>query len=139
MNNIIKNEETNVLHDVHISKNDTCLTYVLKRLGLPIDFCTYITLHDKFQYNPFISEKKLKVGDILIWDKDVEWDWMPTKIIGSKLIWENIPVKFHSAIFEGHDTFTDCTRLIHTPHPSLRMRVLSEIKKKPDWVLRLND
>ena len=35
MNNTMKNEEKNVLHDVHISKNDTCLTYVLKRLGLP--------------------------------------------------------------------------------------------------------
>ena len=108
------------LKDVHITKNDTCLTYVLKRLGLPTDFCTYITLHDKFSYYPFTAfEKKLQVGDVLIW--------------------ENIPVKFHSAIFEGDDTFTDCTRLIHTPHPSLRMRMLSDIQKKPDWVLRLNN
>jgi hypothetical protein len=140
MNNTMNNEEKKVLQDVHISKNDTCLTYVLKRLGLPTDFCTYITLHDKFSYYPFTAfEKKLQVGDVLIWDKDVEWDWMPTKIIGSKLIWENIPVKFHSAIFEGDNTFTDCTRLIHTPHPSLRMRMLSSIQKKPDWVLRLNN
>lgn len=140
MKNEMKTDKKKLLLDVHITKNDTCLTYVLKRLGLPMDYCSYITLHDKFSYYSFIVyENKLNIGDVLIWDKDLEWEWMATKIIDSKLIWENIPVKFHCSIFEGEDNVTDCTRLAHNPHPSLRMRFLSSIQKKPDWVLRLNN
>ena len=54
MKNEIKADKKKLLLDVHITKNDTCLTYVLKRLGLPMDYCSYITLHDKFSYYSFI-------------------------------------------------------------------------------------
>ena len=82
MKNEIKADKKKLLLDVHITKNDTCLTYVLKRLGLPMDYCSYITLHDKFSYYSFIVyENKLNIGDVLIWDKDLQWEWMATKII----------------------------------------------------------
>ncbi len=125
------------LHDVTITKNDTCLTYALKRLGLNPDLCTYSNIHEHFQQKPF-NPSKLQVGDILLWDKDIKWEWMPITIQNKTITWANIPRGFHFAIYEGDNLFSDCTRLVTPPHPTLRLRTISDLKKYPDWIMVLN-
>lgn len=127
------------LKDVTLTKTDTCLTFVLKRLGLQKDLCSYITFHEHFQQYPYVRHKnKLQVGDLLMWDKDITWEWMAITIKDSTITWENVPKGFHFAIYEGNGMFTDCTRLVIPPHPTLRMRDIASLQKTPDWVLRLN-
>jgi hypothetical protein len=128
------------LEKVTLSKTDTCLTYVLKRMGHDPNFCTYETYHEYFNQFPFSRKvNSIKVGDILLWDKDVKWDWLPWQIDDKGIEWKSIPVGFHFGIYEGDDYFTDCTRLVRTPHPSLRFRKLKDLKKNPDWILRLDN
>jgi hypothetical protein len=127
------------LFDLSLNKGDTCLTYVLKRLGLEEDLCSYETLHDHFDQFQFSRyKKKLSVGDILLWDRDIKWEWMPWIIKDKNIIWKNIPLGVHFGIMEDDDLFSDCTRLIKPPHPSLRIRRLNEVHKNPDWVLKLS-
>jgi hypothetical protein len=129
----------NILNNVTLSKTDTCLTFVLKRLGQPKDLCTYITFHEHFHQYPFVRYKdKLQVGDLLMWDKDIKWEWMAVTIKDSTIMWENVPKGFHFGIYEGNGMFTDCTRLVIPPHPTLRMRDIASLQKTPDWILRLN-
>ena len=127
------------LVDITLNKSDTCLTYVLKRMDLDENLCSYETLHDhfdQFQYSRY--KKKLSVGDILLWDRDIKWEWMPRSIKDKNITWKNIPLGVHFGIMEDDETFSDCTRLIHPPHPTLRIRKLNEVHKNPDWVLKLS-
>jgi hypothetical protein len=134
-----KNTKT-VLHNVTLSKSDTCLTFVLKRLGEPYNLCTYMSFHEHFQQYPFVRFKdKLQIGDLLLWDKDIKWEWMAVTIKDDKILWENVPRGFHFGIYEGENLFSDCTRLVVPPHPTLRMRDIASLQKTPDWILRLND
>jgi hypothetical protein len=73
-----------------------------------------------------------------MWDKDISWEWMAITIKDSTITWENVPKGFHFAIYEGNGMFTDCTRLVIPPHPTLRMRDIVSLQKTPEWVLRLN-
>ena len=126
---------------VRLTKTETCLTYVLKRIGLGGDFCTYENFHEHFnQYNFSRYRGKLKVGDIMLWDKSSKWEWLPWSINGNGIIeWKNIPVGFHFAIYEGNDKFSDCTRLVTPPHPTLRLRRMGDLQKNPDFILRLDE
>lgn len=127
------------LHKVTLDKTDTCLTYVLKRIGLSPNLCTYENFNEHFHQLTWRSKKKeLSVGTILLWDKDVKWKWMPTTIskdgqVKSKLI----PTSFHFAVYEGNGLISDCTRLhsISPPSPTLRIRELADVKSNPDWIL----
>ena len=108
-------------------------------MDLDENLCSYETLHDhfdQFQYSRY--KKKLSVGDILLWDRDIKWEWMPWSIKDKNITWKNIPLGVHFGIMEDDETFSDCTRLIHPPHPTLRIRKLNEVHKNPDWVLKLS-
>lgn len=131
---------SNELKPVRLSKTDTCLTYVLKRSGLNPDFCSYDTFHEYFNQHTFSRfQKKLKIGDILLWDKTSKWEWLPWSINENGIIeWKNVPVSFHFAIYEGDGKFSDCTRLVTPPHPTLRMRSMIDLQKNPDYVLRID-
>ena len=133
----------NGLQSVVLKKTDTCLTYVYRRLGKP-ELCEdvdYESLHEHFDsrvYNKK-SSSNLKIGDILLWDREVEYQdisWVIDK--KGVICWKRIPTKFHIGIYEGDDLFTDCTRTMIPPHPSIRMRKLSDIKKLPDQILTLS-
>lgn len=131
--------ETVNLKSVDLNKTDTCLTYVLKRLGQDSNLCTYENLHDyfdHFQYSRY--KKKLAVGDVLLWDRDIKWEWLAWSIKDQNVIWKNVPLGIHFGIVEDDDLFSDCTRLIHPPHPTLRIRKIKEVHKNPDWVLKLS-
>lgn len=124
------------LKDFQITKNDTCLTYAVKRIGLDFDFCNYHTLREEFDFENYY-DFSLSVGDILFWDQKMEWDWMPTEIISGKIISHRVPVKFHFAVYEGNGIISDCTRLDYNPHPSLRFRNINNIEEQPNWILRI--
>lgn len=124
------------LQKVGLVKTETCLTYVLKRLGLPEDMCTFENYSDYFDQYHFSRVKKLKRGDIILWDKDTTWKWLPWVIDENGVRWKNVPVHFHFGIMEDSDSFTDCTRLVQPPHPSLRYRKIADLQRRPDWVLR---
>lgn len=128
------------LKSVSLTKTETCLTYVLRRLGLDSNFCTYETFHEHFNQFTFSRyQKKLKVGDILLWDKTSKWEWLPWMIDEEGIIeWKNVPVSFHFAIYEGDGKFSDCTRLVTPPHPTLRFRKMIDLQKNPDFVLKLD-
>ena len=66
---------------VVLDKTDTYLTYSLKRIGLDPHLCEYENFNEFFHQVTWKSKKKdLKIGDILLWDKEVTWKWMPTSI-----------------------------------------------------------
>tara|TARA_A100001201_G_scaffold97873_1_gene84423 strand:- start:453 stop:881 length:429 start_codon:yes stop_codon:yes gene_type:complete len=124
------------LQIVNLEKTDTCLTYALKRAGLSPDLCSYDTMHEHFNLQAWSRYKnKLKVGDIVLWDKDSKHEWLPWKINGLGVEWKNVPVGFHFAIYEGNYMFSDCSRTVVPPHPTLRLRNMKDLHKNPDWVL----
>lgn len=128
------------LKKVTLEKTDTCFTYVLKRMGKPFDMCTYETFHEHFSQYPFRRKiESIKIGDIFLWDKDIEYVWLPWQIDERGVEFKSVAVGFHFGIYEGDGYFSDCTRLVRTPHPSLRFRKLTDLKKNPDWILRLDD
>lgn len=124
---------------VSLEKTDTCLTYALKRIGQDPNLCTYENIHEFFnQLNFNKKQGELEVGDLLLWDKEMKWEWMPWRIAeDGKIEWKSVPMSFHFGIYEGDGYFSDCTRLVRPPHPSLRIRRLDELKKNPDWILKL--
>ena len=126
---------------VKLTKTETCLTYVLRRIGLSADFCTYENFHEHFnQYNFSRYRNRLRVGDIMLWDKSSKWEWLPWSINGNGIIeWKNVPVGFHFAVYEGDDKFSDCSRLVTPPHPTLRLRRMVDLQKNPDFVLKLDE
>lgn len=127
------------IQKVTIDKTDTCLTYVLKRIGLDPMLCTYENFNEFFHQIPWRGKRKeLQTGSILLWDKDVKWKWMPVSISVEGIIRsKSIPTGFHFAVYEGNNLISDCTRLhsISPPSPTLRLRELSEMKSNPDWIL----
>jgi hypothetical protein len=128
------------LQKVTLEKSDTCLTYVLKRLGLESNLCSYENLHKNFEQVIF-KGRKLKTGDILLWDKTIEWEWLPWKIDDGGIIsWKSVPVGFHFGIVEDDTSkFSDCTRLVRPPHPTIRLREIKDLRNNPDWILIYNN
>lgn len=130
------------LFEVNIKKTDTCLTYVLRRIGADklIDKITYDNLHEHFDFKSFerSSQEKLKLGQIFLWDRTMELVDLPWSIDqNGTILWHKVGVGYHFAVYEGNDMFSDCSRLERNPHPSLRMRRFSDLKKMPDHILTL--
>lgn len=128
------------LRNVSLEKTDTCITYCLKRLGYVEHNLSYQTMKDHFDYKLFRDYGKLNVGDILLWDKNIHWEWIPWQITELGIVNKHIPIGFHFAIFEGSGLISDVTRRTGTPphFPFLRMRNATDIKRTPDWVLTIS-
>jgi hypothetical protein len=130
-----------MLQGVILHKTDTCLTYVLRRLGKCdlIETITYDNIHDYFDLLPFTKKRKLEIGDILLWQRDSTMVDMPWEIEKSgKIIWHRKIIGSHVAIYEGDNMISDTTRFLTPPHPNLRLRKLEQLYKIPDYVLKLN-
>jgi len=131
------------LHKVVLYKTDTCLTYVLRRLGKIelINLVNYENIHDYFESYQFTEKRKnkLEIGDILIWQRDSKLFDMPWEIDeNGKIIWHRKIIGSHVAIYEGDEMISDTTRLITPPHPNLRLRKLNQLYKMPDYILKFN-
>lgn len=61
-----------MLHAVDFSTHESCLTYALKRVGLPttLTYEDLVAENSKYFTQHIFKKQNLKVGDILIWNKD---------------------------------------------------------------------
>lgn len=130
------------LKPVKLCKTDTCLTYAFKRIGKSelIDDVNYDNIHDFFESGVFTKNKKLKKGDILYWNRDSKYVDLPWEISEEgKILWHRKIVGSHVAVYEGDDIISDNTRFVQSPHPTLRVRKLSQLNKMPDYILKFSD
>lgn len=54
---------------VKLNKNDTCLSYALKRIGLIsiVNDVTFENIHEYFESLLYTEKKKIESGDLLLW------------------------------------------------------------------------
>jgi len=83
------------------------------------------------------NKENLNIGDILLWEKDIHWEWIPWEINEGGVVSKNIPIGFHFGIVEDNGYFSDVTRRRGIPphYPFLRKRKLEDLKTSPDWIL----
>lgn len=127
------------LKPVKLLKTDTCLTYAFKRIGKSnlIDDVSYDNIHDFFESSVYRKNKKLNIGDILYWNRDSKFVDLPWEIdINGKILWHRKIINSHVAVYEGDDIISDNTRFVQPPHPTLRVRKLSQLNKMPDYILK---
>lgn len=127
---------------VKLCKSDTCLTYAFKRIGKNdlISNVTYDNIHDFFISDVFTKNKKLRKGDILYWNRDSKFVDLPWEIDeNGKILWHRKLIGAHVVVYEGDDIISDSTRTIQPPHPTLRLRKLSQLNKMPDYILKYNE
>lgn len=130
------------LKPVKLCKTDTCLTYAFKRIGKSelINDVTYDNIHDFFDSSVWTKNKKLKKGDILYWNRDMKYVDLPWEIdTDGKITWHRKSISSHVAVYEGDDIISDNTRFVIPPHPTLRVRKLSQLNKMPDYILKFVD
>ena len=136
------------LHSVKLHKTDTCLTYVLKRIGQYKQEKTYsLKKYNEYFDSEEIYDKTIfKKGDIILWNKRGYEQEFPTEItetgeIISNLIMRNIHIGIIENISESSDIFysecrTDKTE--NTGIPVLHYKQLNGSKlRKPDFILTL--
>lgn len=127
---------------VKLYKTDTCLTYALRRIGKEelVNQCNYESIHDYFESTIFTSKKKLQIGDVLYWSRDSIFRDLPWEINqDGKILWHRKIIGSHVAVYEGDDMISDNTRSVQPPHPTLRVRKLSQLNKMPDYILKFNE
>ena len=131
---------------VTLSKADSCITYVLKRIGIHFDSTEIINQQwfaiNHFTETQYFANYPLKIGDILAWKSEPSNTFAPIQINESgQIIYEKIPTnKFHVAVYEGHSLVSDMTFYEYSKtseHPIVRMRELSQLKA-PDYILSHN-
>lgn len=126
------------LCEVTINKTDTCLTYVLKRLGSSPFIWSYENIDKAFDIKPFSTIKELELGDVVLWDENAHQVEMATHIDrDGNLTLTNVWARVHFAIYEGNGMVSDCSRRDNISSlPRLRMQHLNEVERMPDRVLR---
>lgn len=133
------------LHSVKLHKTDTCLTYVLKRIGQYKQEKTYsLKKYNEYFDSEEIDDKTIfKKGDIILWNKRGYEQEFPTEItetgeIISNLIMRNIHIGIIENISESSDNFySECTRNVNGFEgiPILKLRNINE-KRRPDFILK---
>jgi len=94
------------LQHVKIDKADSCLTYALKRIGkfriYPFDYRELLE-SDYFSVADYESQASLSVGDILVWDKEVDTNYFLENEISEQgvIICNPITVAIHYGVYEG--------------------------------------
>ena len=102
---------------VKINKSDTCLTYVLKRIGKFIQSEIYSLENytDYFEREKIGDKSELMIGDIILWNEKLYYQDFPIEITESGIILSH-PVQrnIHVAIIERIEDdkilFSECTR-----------------------------
>lgn len=127
------------MKEVHLQKNDTCLSYAMKRIGAKNIGIEYEALEDDFFIVPFSHVDKLEPGNLVMWDRNVERLDIPWYIDSMGRIYvKTISSHLHVAVYEGSGRVSDCSRMEYT-YPALRMRFLKDIGREPDKVLILKE
>jgi hypothetical protein len=126
------------LHQIELSKAETCLTYALRRIGLePSKSYCYESLENDFNMIPFREFGQLTQGVLLLWDSNREYVELPWSIDEKgRIVTSKISSRIHLAVYEGNGLVSDCSRRGNPSSlPSLKMRKLREIDREPDKVL----
>ena len=127
------------LQAIKIKNTETCVTYAVQRIGLSeiaFDYHSIMNSGD-FHIRDYV-ESDLRVGDILLWNKNSEAVFLPNYIDGKGVIISTkVRTRIHMGVYEGDNKFSDCVRS-DTPNklPKLQMRLLFTMERKPDKVLR---
>lgn len=128
---------------VLLTKNDTCLTYVLKRIGKYKQEKTYsLDLYNEyFDSSLLLDISTLKVGDIIMWSSKEFYEQYPYEILESGIIiTHNILRGRHCGVIEeildnNNILYSDCTRQnSEVGIPQINMKNLVDIKT-PDYLL----
>lgn len=132
-----------MLKAVKINKTDTCLTYVLKRLGKFKKSKNYSLefYEDLFDVRKFESADDLKIGDIIFWNSKMTLERYPIAItkegmIISSEIQRHVHVGVIESISENQILFSECTRSNFETGgvPILQMRNVLDLRF-PDFIL----
>lgn len=130
-------------YPVTLTKGDTCLTYVLKRIGQHNQSKQYILLNflDYFNTIEIDNKHQLKVGDIILWNKKMYFEKFNNAIDKNGIIFSTeIPRNIHVAIVEKIVNekifYTECM-IDKENHgiPCIKMKELT--KRTPDFILKL--
>lgn len=136
----MKNKEFK-LKAVTIQKTDTCLTYAFKRIGFKSEVTDIGELEQHFELLDYFEfSNDLKIGDILIFTHNQENVVLGTHITeDGKILFHTINTHRHSVVYEGEGLVSDVSRtgIKGLTLPSLRMRILKEIKIRPTYILRI--
>lgn len=116
--------------DVEINKNDSCVTYALKRIGkfdlYPIDYGDLIN-QTVFDVLPFDKEILLK-GDILLFDAKVEKEYYPHIIDSSlRIVDKKIWTGFHLSVYEGEGFVSDCNKNRNYFYPIISLSKIDDM------------
>lgn len=135
-----------MLQPVLITREDTCFTYAMKRIGLNQDIIDCITepetIEKYFNLIPFLNKEQFQVGDILYFCKDKRTLNIPIQITGDGIIISHErSIKNHYLVVEENDRVSDCTvdSQIYSYVRSIRMRNIQSIETNPDFILRIKD
>lgn len=130
-------------YPVKLTKNDSCLTYVLKRIGCFNINKTYSLVNylDYFDAKFIQNKAELKKGDIILWNKKMYFQNFQTEIdIDGNIIENKVVRNMHVAIverIEGEEIiFSDC--IINQENhgiPCVYVRPLT--KRTPDLILTI--
>lgn len=98
------------MDSVAVQKTDTCLTYVLKRIGLfnlyPLTYPDLVS-GEYFKVIKFLSER-CRIGDLLLWDDNASEVAFPLEITGEgKVLTKKEWRKFHLGVVETNEIYSD--------------------------------
>lgn len=148
-----------MLKRVTLTKNDTCLTYVIKRTGIETNLKFTVDIPDNLLLSFNGEVTKLKVGDIIGWRANRKVALLRNEIssIGGKpvVIHNPVYVHIHLAVIEQIEeikgntiiTVSDCVRKENVNSvPEIRLKVLNlrgdEPKETevrlPDFILNVS-
>lgn len=148
-----------MLKRVILTKNDTCLTYVIKRTGIETNLKFTVDIPDDLLLSFNGDFTKLKVGDIIGWKANRKIALLRNEIssIGGKpvVIHNPVYVHIHLAVVEQIEeiksntiiTISDCVRKENVNSvPEIRLKVLNlrgdEPKETevrlPDFILNVS-
>lgn len=131
-----------MLCSVKLNRQDTCLTYAMKRLGfeklLTLGLNSVSNLDQFFDFSEY-DGKILEKGTLVCWNLHQEEILIPNEISDDGSIHTNkLLINFHLGVVENSELqlVSDSTRKIEIGIPIVRVRSLNDIRK-PDQILQL--
>lgn len=124
---------------VILTKDDTCVTYALKRVGINLSIKYASELNNYFEFIPFQKNLATK-GTIICWNKRAFISNLTTEITEDGiLINHSYIVNEHIAVIEdlNIETASDCIKKGNPNSiPSINIMKLSECRE-PDFILTI--
>jgi len=132
-----------MLKGVVVKRHDTCLTYVLKRVGLWDKFPIYESFNLKkyFRVIPILKNTSLKKGTIVVWSNNFTSQEINCEITSKGIIKQKtIKFKYHFGVVESSSTVSDLTRKDNYLYPRIRVRELvDDGKSRAETFVRIPD